>query len=342
MNELVQQRETPVDMPTTPSSSGAMVLDIAAMESIMSFAKVMASGRSTVPAHLQRNEADCAAVVTQAVMWKMNPYAVAQKTHVVNGQLGYEAQLVNAVISTSGALRGRPEYEWFGPWEKVMGKFNIKQKPATGNPGDKDYKKATEYRVPGWVMSDEKGCGVRIWATIKGEEVPRYLELLLEQASVRNSPLWATDPKQQLAYLAVKRWARLYVPDVLLGVYTPDELDQAPMQDLNSQPEQQPLPKNAKPAEVAARRRQAEPAGPSEELLASARAAADKGRDVFQEWWRVAKPADRGALRNEITDLQARVETAENNNVIDMAPPSDQVDDDFVRQMDEASGQVGE
>lgn len=32
------------------------------------------------------------------------------------------------------------------------------------------------------------------------------------------------DPKQQLAYLAVKRWARLYCPDVILGVYSPDEL----------------------------------------------------------------------------------------------------------------------
>jgi hypothetical protein len=42
---------------------------------------------------------------------------------------------------------------------------------------------------------------------------------------VRNSPLWEQDPRQQLAYLCVKRWARLH-PDVL-GVYTPDELQEA-------------------------------------------------------------------------------------------------------------------
>ena len=41
---------------------------------------------------------------------------------------------------------------------------------------------------------------------------------------VRNSPLWAADPRQQIAYLATKRWARLYCPDVILGVYTPDEV----------------------------------------------------------------------------------------------------------------------
>ena len=42
--------------------------------------------------------------------------------------------------------------------------------------------------------------------------------------SVRNSPLWVSDPRQQLAYLAIKRWSRLYTPDVILGVYTPDEI----------------------------------------------------------------------------------------------------------------------
>ncbi len=39
----------------------------------------------------------------------------------------------------------------------------------------------------------------------------------------RNSPLWTSNPKQQLAYLALKYWARLYCPDVILGVYTPDD-----------------------------------------------------------------------------------------------------------------------
>ncbi|SPX63869.1 Uncharacterised protein [Leclercia adecarboxylata] len=36
------------------------------------------------------------AIIMQAMQWGMNPYAVAQKTHLVNGVLGYEAQLVNA------------------------------------------------------------------------------------------------------------------------------------------------------------------------------------------------------------------------------------------------------
>lgn len=184
-----------------------------AMSQLYNLAQVMASGKSTVPNHLQGNAGDCMAVVMQAAQWRMNPFAVAQKTHTVNGTLGYEAQLVNAVITTMAPTTGRLQYEWFGPWEKILGKFIEKQ----GQKGT--------YKAPGWKSEDEAGLGVRVWATIKGEEHPRVLELLLTQAQTRNSTLWASDPKQQLAYLAIKRWARLYTPDVILGVYTPDEME---------------------------------------------------------------------------------------------------------------------
>ena len=85
-------------------------------------------------------------------------------------------------------------------------------------------------------MADETGIGIIIRARLKGEDEPRELDLLLAQARVRNSPLWADDPRQQLAYLAVKRWARLYCPDVILGVYTPDELEERQEKVINPEP----------------------------------------------------------------------------------------------------------
>lgn len=214
------------DLPMVATSSAALVLDSASMDSMMRLADIMAKGRATVPEHLRGNSADCAAVVMQAIQWRMNPFAVAQKTHLVNGTLGYEAQLVNAVIQSSGVTVDRFNYEWYGPWEKIIGKTKVCDVPAKGKYGDKDYKKAYQYRMPDYDMKDEDGLGVRVWATLRGEAEPRVLDLLLVQASVRNSPLWATDPKQQLAYLAVKRWTRLYSPDVILGVYTPDEMEE--------------------------------------------------------------------------------------------------------------------
>ncbi|HEM6885257.1 TPA: recombinase RecT [Citrobacter amalonaticus] len=195
-------------------NSNIALFDSQYLNAISAFAQMMSQGAATVPRHLQGNAADCMAVAMQAAQWQMNPFAVAQKTHLINGVLGYEAQLVNAVISRSGVLASRFEYEWYGPWEKVIGKFNIRK-------GEKG-----EYRVPGWTMADEEGIGIIIKARLKGEDQPRELDLLLAQARVRNSTLWADDPRQQLAYLAVKRWARLFCPDVILGVYTPDELDE--------------------------------------------------------------------------------------------------------------------
>lgn len=84
------------------------------------FAELMATGKSTVPNHLRGSPGDCLAVTIQAMQWGMNPHAVAQKTHIVNGTLGYEAQLVNAVINTMAPTKERLHYEWFGEWDKYI------------------------------------------------------------------------------------------------------------------------------------------------------------------------------------------------------------------------------
>lgn len=168
-------------------NSNAMALDAHSMDSMMRVAEMMASGRSTIPAHLQKSPADCMAVVMQALSWGMNPFAVAQKTHLVSGHLGYEAQLVNAVIQQSGSIDGRFYYEFKG----TQGAFEC-----------------------------------RVGAVIRGEKEITWGEWLNEnKVATKNSPLWKTNPKQQLGYLQVKNWARLYCPGAILGVYTPDEID---------------------------------------------------------------------------------------------------------------------
>ncbi len=228
MNAVTKESHAAMQLaPLSTTSTASLVLDVASMESIMRLSEIMAKSRTTIPDHLKGSPADCAAVIMQAMQWQMNPFAVAQKTHIVNGTLGYEGQLVNAAITSSGVTRERFHYEWFGAWEKIIGKTRVVSVPEKGKKGDKDYKKAYQFHTADYDLKDEEGLGIRISATLRGETQPRELTLLLVQASVRNSPLWATDPRQQLAYLAVKRWSRLYAPDVILGVYTPDELEEA-------------------------------------------------------------------------------------------------------------------
>ena len=166
------------------------------MDRFERIASVMASSKFAVPKHLQGNTGDCLAIIMQSAQWQMDPFAVAQKTHQINGVLGYEAQLVNAVITNRAPITGRLNFEWYGDWAKINGKE------------DKSWDK-----------------GIKVWATLKGETSPREIDISMGQVgSVRNSPLWVSDPRQQLAYLAIKRWSRLYTPDVILGVYTPDEI----------------------------------------------------------------------------------------------------------------------
>ena len=173
-----------------------LMMDETVMARFERTAEIMAGSRMTVPKHLQGNVGDCMAIIMQAAQWQMNPYAVAQKAHMVNNVLGYEAQLVNAVITSRAPVKERLHFEWYGDWSKVNGK---------------DDKSPT--------------LGVRVSATLRGENAPRVIDISMAQVGpVRNSPLWAADPRQQIAYLATKRWARLYCPDVILGVYTPDEV----------------------------------------------------------------------------------------------------------------------
>ncbi len=184
--------------PGATVGTAAAIFSPEGLNQLVRFADLMAQSKATVPSHLAGKPADCLAVTMQAAQWGMNPFAVAQKTHVVNGTLGYEAQLVNAVVSSSNLLATRLNYRWDGDWSKVNGK-----------------------------TEKSPGLTVTVWATLKGESEPRTLTISMAQAGVRNSPLWEQDPRQQLAYLCVKRWARLHAPDVLLGVYTPDELQEA-------------------------------------------------------------------------------------------------------------------
>jgi hypothetical protein len=178
-NQVVESHER--------ASSVALIMGAEGMSRVSALAKIMASSKVTVPKHLQGNEGDCAAIVMQSMQWGMNPYAVAQKTHLVNGVLGYEAQLVNAVVQSTGAIKSNFSYEYRG---------------------------------------DGNALECRVGAIINGQENITWGEWLKSSdVTTKNSPLWKTNPKQQMGYLQVKNWARLYCPGAILGVYTPDEIE---------------------------------------------------------------------------------------------------------------------
>lgn len=167
------------------SNGGAMKLALNSFAELEKFSHFMALS-NFVPKHLRGKQADCLAVLLQSMRWEMDPFAVAQKTYFVNDGMAYEAQLVNAIILSRAPLKARPKLKWSGSGEDLK-------------------------------------CEVT--ATFIGEDVVSDFEAEMKTITTRNSPLWKQQPKQQLAYFALRAWARLYCPDVLMGVYTKEEME---------------------------------------------------------------------------------------------------------------------
>jgi hypothetical protein len=203
MTEEIKKHEQRELAAVDGRSFQAILFDDNKFAKMSQFAEIMACGASTVPKHLQGKKADCFAICIQSTQWGMNPFVVAQKTHLVNGTLGYEAQLINAVIVNSGAIIGRPKYDWVGDWSKVEGL------PAAGH-------------------ADESGLGVTVTCKMS-DGVDESWTCWLASCTTRNSPNWKTKKKLQLSYQALKEWARLYAPDTILGVYSNDELSLEPI-----------------------------------------------------------------------------------------------------------------
>jgi hypothetical protein len=298
VNQLVTTQESPI-----ATASAAMMMNPAHMQALVTFADMMAKSAVTVPKHLQGKPADCLAIAMQAAQWGMNPFAVAQKTHIVNGTLGYEAQLVNAVIQASGAIRGSFHYEYRG---------------------------------------DGPNLECRVGAVLNGGTDVTWGEWLRSgDITTKNSPLWKVNPKQQLGYLQVKNWARLFCPGAILGVYTEDELVDI----------QVPTSKHMGPAEQV---------NPEDENVAVAPMIAEaiqtKTDAEALAYWKnnngklVKQPKDHAELKRVISEHRARLRAlAEEAQTIDMpaqAPSqpaaAPQVDDEFVRQMDSANDYVPE
>jgi hypothetical protein len=153
--------------------------------------------------------------------WGMDPYAVANKAYETNGTVAYEAQLINAVINTSGAILGSLKIEWEGEPSRTAPIVPQPRRRDNNDPRDPRNEPAPRPQP----RPDDETLVCKVSGRLKSDpDDLKILEQPLRTITVRNSPLWQTNPRLQLAYHATRSWARLYAPEILLGVYSPDEL----------------------------------------------------------------------------------------------------------------------
>jgi hypothetical protein len=151
---------------------------------VVAFSEIMARSQHAIPKHLREVPGACLAVAMQAMRWEMDPFAVASKSYNVKDIIAYEAQLIAAVVHTRAPLKTRPVYTYAG--------------------------EGADRRCTVTAMFHD---GIE-----RSYESPRIADI-----KIKNSPLWVADPDQQQGYYSIRAFARRYCPEVILGVYTPEE-----------------------------------------------------------------------------------------------------------------------
>src|ERR1700761_262582 len=182
----IEERLDRVAMGGTAVSDSLGGIAFQNMTEVMEFSKLMSLSGNAVPKHLQGNPGMCLAVCVQAMEWRFSPFAVANKSYEVQNRLSFESQLVHAVIEQRAPIIGRLRHRFEGEGEARV-------------------------------------CIV--WAKLRetGEDL-EYRSPPFSKIQPKNSPLWKTKPDLQQYYNTSRDFCRAYFPDVLLGVYSDEEL----------------------------------------------------------------------------------------------------------------------
>lgn len=169
---------------------------------LMDMANLMSGSGQMVRDFYRGNPGDCAALIMICQPYGFNPFMVSWKTYKASkGQdapISFEGQLVNAMVNQSAPVKGRLKYRYDGEGPDMT-------------------------------------CTVTGIDRETGEEIT-YTSPKVKDIPIKNSPLWKSDPQQQLGYFSARSWARRHFPELLLGVYTREEIDEAPIKDITPKP----------------------------------------------------------------------------------------------------------
>jgi hypothetical protein len=195
----VDQIESRIDKAAvgTIGVSAQRGMAVDSMGQAMEVAKLMSVSGCAVPRHLRGNPGACLAVAIQGWEWGINPFAIANKSYEVNDRLGYESALYQAVLNRRAPIKGRIQMAYSGE-------------------------------------GANRRC--KVWAELNEGGTAEYVSPPTGNITPKNSPLWKSDPDQQLFYFSVRSFARRHFADVMMGIATVDEMIDAPALDAPAQP----------------------------------------------------------------------------------------------------------
>lgn len=214
---------------------------------LVKFSDLMARADVMIPSFLREKPALCLAVTMRAQHWKMDPFALAQEAYQAKegGPVGYQAKVFVTALQTCAGIVLNYRFD---------GDLKMLDQPVKSFNG-KEIAKRTATGTLKCIA----------YAKVNGE-VLEYETPTLDEITIKNSPLWHNNPRDQLAYYAGRGWTRRFRPGVIMGAYSVDEVEVMPsMKDVTPKAEKQDafaaIAQKARKADVTDADEQPEPEG---------------------------------------------------------------------------------
>lgn len=154
----------------------------------------MAKGLSQstlVPQQFQNNPANCLIALEQSNRLNISPMAVMQNLYIVQGKPSFSSSFIIGIINASGKYDMELQF-------------------------DEEEKDGKPYACTCWTEKDgRKVTGIKITMDMAEKE----------GWSKKNGSKWVTIPQVMLRYRAASFFARMNCPELSIGLYSKEELD---------------------------------------------------------------------------------------------------------------------
>jgi len=191
----------------TTTENDAQTRESAAFELLQRQAKMFASA-TLVPKEFQGNIANCAIGLNIAKRLGADPFMVLQNIDIIHGRPSFRATFLIAMVNAAG-------------------RFEPLQFRMDGTEGKPDRS------CVAWTKKQDG-------ATLEGPKIT--LEMAKAEGwSTKNGSKWLTMPELMLRYRAAAFFARLYAPDITLGMMTAEEAIDTVERDVTPRAENSPL-----------------------------------------------------------------------------------------------------
>ena len=196
MAEQKEEKQTALEKATQENTQLKQMLeanktaDQKAFELVQREAKALASSQ-LIPKNFQNNIPDCIIAIEMAKRIGAAPLAVLQNIYIVHGKPSWSSQFMIAIVNTCGRFNPlKFHYEGQGDQASCVAYTSYKDEPEKNIKGPKVT--INMAKKEGWMS--------------------------------KNGSKWQTMPELMLSYRSATFFARMYCPDLLMGMRSMDEL----------------------------------------------------------------------------------------------------------------------